>query len=45
MVANDLLEALSGCSGSGMKFINGQRACTVPHWLDPPKAEPPPITR
>ncbi len=28
--------ALSGCSGSAVKIIDGRRACNVPLWLDPP---------
>jgi hypothetical protein len=45
MVANDPVQALAGCSGSDVKVIGGRRACTVPLWLDPPKAQPPAITR
>jgi hypothetical protein len=45
MAANDPVQALAGCSGSEIKVISGRRACTVPLWLDPPKAGAPPITR
>jgi hypothetical protein len=45
MNANDPTLALVGCSGGAVKVIEGRRACTVPLWLDPPKADAPVINR
>ena len=36
MRANDVELALAGCTGAGLKVIDGRRACNVPLWLDPP---------
>ena len=44
MVASDPVQ-LAGCAGRDVKMITGRRACTMPLWLDPPKAEAPAITR
>jgi len=41
MRSNDAGLALAGCLGSGVKIIDGRRACNVPLWLDPPNLAAP----